>query len=120
MRSAKLAAKESPAATPKKAATPAPTGSSRIEHVAFQLVGASATPSREEAEADAEADAAVSGANPYGVVIEDGLPPGEGQVNRTAFMEALAPLIESTADSLLKPAGRVAKDCPYLAFWVSR
>ncbi len=118
---AKAAAKAPSAAVPKKAAKPAPAPivSSPVEHVAFQLTAAPAPATAEEQDANSAAADAVAAASPYGVIIEDGLPVGEGQVNRTPFMDKLAPAIESKADELLKPSGRVAKDCPYLGFWVS-
>src|SRR4051794_5463202 len=118
---AKAAAKAPSAAAPKKPARPAPAPevSPAVEHVAFQLATAPATPTPEEQNANTVAADAVAGASPYGLIIEDGLPVGEGQIHRTAFMDRVAPAIERTADELLKPAGREAKDCPYLGFWVS-
>jgi hypothetical protein len=35
------------------------------------------------------------------VIIEDGLPVGEGQINRSVFMDELGPALESKADELL-------------------
>ena len=120
MEAGKAPAKNPPAASiPKKAATPRPVVSPASEHVAFQLINAQGAQTREESEANDAASGAINEASPYGVIIEDGLPPGEGQVNRTPFMDKLAPTIESAADDILKRAGRVAKDCPYLGFWVA-
>src|SRR6266446_1606244 len=116
---AKTSAKESSTAAIKKVAKPAPLVSPATEHVAFELMAAPSSPSREETEANSAAADAVAEASPYGVIIEDGLPAGEGQVNRTPFMDALAPAIESTADELLRPEGRTAQDCPYLSFWLN-
>ena len=120
---ARAAAKAPAAAAPKKAAKPAPAlvVSPAVEHLAFQLNGApaSASATPEEQDANRAAADAVTTASPYGVIIEDGLPAAEGQINRTAFMDRMAPAIERTADELLKLAGREAKDCPYLGFWVN-
>src|SRR4051812_37142337 len=112
---AKAAAKAPQPAAPKKTVTPAPgpVETSHVEHVAFQLAAAPGPARPEEQEANAAAADAVATAAPYGVVIEDGLPAGEGQINRTAFMDRVGPAIERTADELLKPSGREAKDCPY-------
>ena len=121
---AATATKQPSGAPPKKALKPAPvvssaSGSPAFEDVAFQLLDAPASPAQEESEANSTAADALAAASPYGVIIEDGLPAGEGQVNRTQFMEELASAIESTADDLLKPAGKSAQDCPYLSFWLN-
>jgi len=101
-------------------ATPAVAPTSRTnEHLAFQLQGAPAATTPEELDANRAADDAVASASPYGVIVEDGLPVGDGQINRTAFMDRVEPAITRTAESILQPAGREAKDCPYLEFWVS-
>jgi len=117
---AKVAVKAPPAATPKKTATPAatPAISSTAEHLAFQLNDAPASATPEEQDATRMATDAVTAASPYGVIIEDGLRAGDGQINRTAFMDRVSPAIERIADEQLKPAGREVKDCPYLGFWV--
>jgi hypothetical protein len=89
------------------------------EHLALRPFDPPANPNQEETSADAAAEKATAQAAPYGIVIEDGLPAGPGQVNRTDFIEKLYPLIESTADELLVPAGRTARDCPYIEFWLN-
>lgn len=112
-------AKESGVPKPsQKAAEPRAAGAA-VEHIAFQLVNPPSTPTKEEDGANAAANAAVSDRSSYGIIIEDDLPVGEGQVHRTEFMDHLAPLIESTAEQILSPAGRAARDCPYLAFWIN-
>ena len=117
---AKTSAKQSTTSLPTKAAKPSPVNqvSSAFEHVAFQLIEEPASPTVEETEDNSAAADAIEDESPYGVIIEDGLPIGDGQFNRTAFMDDLAPAIESTADELLRPEGRTARDCPYLTFWV--
>jgi hypothetical protein len=114
-------AKSTAASPPKKAAKSAPASpvSSAFEHVAFQLIDEPLSPVREETEADSAAADAVKEASPYGVIIEDGLPAGEGQIRRTVFMNDVAPAIESTADELLRREGRTAQECPYLNFWLN-
>jgi hypothetical protein len=89
------------------------------EHLAFQLNAPATVVTPEEQDANSAASDAVAAASPYGIIIEDGLPAGDGQINRTAFMNRMAPAIERTAGDLLKPAGREAKDCPYLGFWLN-
>ena len=112
---------EAPASTPAKAAKTSrlnKASPSAFEHVAFQLIDESSPSTREETEANSAAADAIEEASPYGVIIEDGLPVGDGQINRTVFMDDLAPAIERAADELLRPEGRTARDCPYLTFWV--
>ena len=89
------------------------------EHLALRPFDPPPNPNQEETSADAAAEKATAQAAPYGIVIEDGLPAGPGQVNRTDFIDKLYPLIESTADELLIPAGRTARDCPYIEFWLN-
>ena len=88
-------------------------------HIAFRLADPPSNPPPGETSADRAAANAVAEAAPYGIVIEDGLPPGPGQVNRTDFIEKVAPMIEQTAAEMLTPAGRDVRDCPYLEFWLS-
>ena len=121
MTHATQSAKQPASAPVKKAAArsvPAAPVSAVQEHLAFQLIEEPVTAAPEEIEANSAAADAIEEASPYGVIIEDGLPAGEGQINRSEFMDDLAPVIESTADALLRPEGRTAKDCPYLTFWV--
>jgi hypothetical protein len=123
MTPAKTSSKESapapPGKTPRAASGPAaPTvEQASVEHVAFQL-NSPATRPREERNGDTAAKGGVPKGSPYGVVIEDNLPDSEGQINRNAFMDELAPAIERTANELLAPLGRTARECPYLDFWL--
>lgn len=55
---------------------------------------------------------------PFGVIVDDGLPPGAGQVSRGAFYARLAADIGRAADDVLRPAGYSTSDCPYLAHWL--
>lgn len=70
--------------------------------------GASDTPS-----------AGVAEPGPFGVIVDDGLPLGAGQVSRDAFYARLAAEIERAADDVLRPAGYSTSDCPYLAHWLA-
>ena len=54
---------------------------------------------------------------PYGVIIEDGLPLGEGQIHRSDFVEQMAAEIYRLADEELASVNRRAADCPFLAHW---
>src|SRR5215475_3766710 len=94
--SVKATAKPSAETPAKKAAKPKlgpPV--SPIEHIAFQLVNPPLSETEEEDDANAAASKAVSNETSYGIIIEDDLPLGEGQVRRTVFMDQLASLIES-------------------------
>ncbi len=108
--------RETPTARSKPAPAPA---SSNFEHIVFQLASGAQGEGRQESDANTAAAGAVAQSAPYGIIIEDGLPAGDGQVNRTEFMDRLAPMIESAAEEILAPAGRVARDCPYLSFWLT-
>ena len=114
----KASSKESAAAPPAKTPTTAPgpaaptIDQSSVEHLAFQV-----NSPKTRLGGGGNGDTAKSA--PYGVVIEDNLPDSEGQINRNAFMDELAPEIERTANDLLAPLGRTARDCPYLDFWLA-
>jgi hypothetical protein len=112
-------AKESPAPRANTKAAEPRAPSAAVEHIAFQLITPPSTATKEEDNANAAANTAVSDRSSYGIIIEDDLPVGEGQVHRTEFMDHLAPLIESTAEQILSPVGRAARDCPYLSFWIN-
>ncbi|MCX6597669.1 MAG: DUF4157 domain-containing protein [Acidobacteria bacterium] len=56
---------------------------------------------------------------PYGVIIEDGLPLGPGQIHRTDFVESMARDISALADEELAAVNRTAADCAFLAHWLT-
>lgn len=58
-------------------------------------------------------------AAPYGTVVDDGLPVGEGQVARTAFLDRIAAAVTAAAEEELAKVGRTTADCPYIAHWLA-
>ncbi len=56
---------------------------------------------------------------PFGVLVDDGAPPGPGQIAREAFMDRLEARVRVAADEELAPVGRTAEDCPYLEAWLA-
>jgi hypothetical protein len=61
-------------------------------------VGAADSPA--EREADDVAAAAVAGARPRGVIVEDGAPPGPGQMTRSALLAAMRGAVEAELAAL--------------------
>ena len=49
-----------------------------------------------------------------GLIVEDGVAAGPGQLARTAFLAELRRAVTVTADQALAPVGRTAADCPYI------
>ncbi len=109
----------------------APPLAREAARVSFQLstgAGAPAAPATLEGQADAAA-ASVTGAAPgaatapssaagLGLIVDDGVPPGPGQVTRSSFLDQLSPELCSLAETELAKAGRSAAGCPYLAYWL--
>ncbi len=56
---------------------------------------------------------------PFGILVEDGLPVGPGQVGRSAFLATLTESVTRAAEEELAPFGRTTRDCPYLAHWLA-
>ena len=51
-------------------------------------------------------------------VVDDGVPLGPGQVNRSRFLDEIAGAVGRAADEELAPLGRTSRDCPHLAHWI--
>ena len=69
--------------------------------------------------ADGGGSGAGGAAGPLGVLVDDGASPGPGQVTREAFMARLEARVRTVADAELAPAGRTARDCPYIEAWLA-
>jgi hypothetical protein len=71
-------------------------------------VGAADSPA--EREADDVAAAAVAGARPRGVIVEDGAPPGPGQMTRSALLAAMRGAVEAELAALPPERGAEARN----------
>jgi hypothetical protein len=127
---------------PARAPAPAPGASGTFSFQLFTQI--SAGPRWEETEARGAAERVVRGSGapvevsagnglavsrapvgeagaapgPLGVIVEDGMPVGPGQVARAEFYREVAEEIRRAATEELAQTGHQAADCPYLAYWL--
>jgi hypothetical protein len=54
----------------------------------------------------------------FGVIVEETVTPGVGQIRRGEFLKRAVAAVERTADQELAAVGRTSRDCPYLVHWI--
>lgn len=81
------------------------------------LAGSAANEAVDEPATEAPTEATDSAA-PSGLIVEDDVEPGPGQMRKNEFIDELRTAMCAAADAELAAVGRSTEGCPYMEFWI--